>query len=310
MISRLGRYARQRKKRLIAVVAVLTIAYCSTCLFLFLRQRHLIYRPAPDFSLHPDAPAFNLPYEDVWMPIANSSDTLHGWWIPAPTPQESFAPLSNEPQRILTRPKVMLYLCGVGRNMGDYNYLARVSAFRQLGFSVLVFDYRGYGRSKGDFPTEAQLYQDSQAAWDYLRTVRQIPAEDIVIYGESLGGAIALDLAIRNPTAAGLIMQSSFTSMAKVIQSRPLLNLFPIDQLLTERFDSLTKLRVLRIPVLFLHGSADSVVPAEMSQRLYTAAPNPKQVLFIAGADHVRIYQPGNQSYLKAIQKFVMQLSK
>jgi alpha/beta superfamily hydrolase len=69
--------------------------------------------------------------------------------------------------------------------MGTTNYLARVSAFRQLGFSVLVFDYRGYGLSKGDFPNESQVYQDSQAAWQYLRDVRQIPPEQIFIYGES-----------------------------------------------------------------------------------------------------------------------------
>jgi uncharacterized protein len=199
----------------------------------------------------------------------------------------------------------MLYLCGVGRNMGDYNYLARVSAFRQLGFSVLVFDYRGYGLSQGNFPTESQVYQDSQAAWNYLRSVRQIPPEQIVIYGESLGGAIALDLAVKHPETGGLIMQSSFTSMAEAIGHRKPLQLFPIQLLLTEQFDSLSRVRSLRVPVLFLHGSEDSVVPAEMSQRLYAAAPEPKQLFLIAEADHVKIYQPGERSYLRAIQRFV-----
>ncbi|WP_316435656.1 alpha/beta fold hydrolase [Leptolyngbya sp. NK1-12] len=255
--------------------------------------------------MRPDASDFNLPYKDVWIPITNSQAQLHGWWIPAPTKQENFFLLPNEPTNILSSSKVMLYLCGVGRNMGDYNYLARVSAFRQLGFSVLVFDYRGYGLSKGDFPNELQVYQDSQAAWNYLRTVRQIPPEQIFIYGESLGGAIALDLAVRHPEAGGLIMQSSFTSMAEVIRRRNFLQIFPVGLLLTEQFDSLSKIRSLRVPVLFLHGSADSVVPSEMSQRLYNAAPEPKQLFVISGADHVRIYQPGEQSYLKAIQRFV-----
>lgn len=255
--------------------------------------------------MRPDAPAFNLPYEDVWIPIAGSQARLHGWWIPAPTPGKASILLPDEPSNILTTPRVMLYLCGVGRNMGDYNYLARVSAFRQLGFSVLVFDYRGYGLSQGAFPSEFQLYRDSQAAWDYLRSVRQIAAEQIVIYGESLGGAIALDLAIRHPDAAGLIMQSAFTSMTEVIQQRSPFQFFPIHWLLTERFDSLAKIRSLQVPVLFLHGSADSVVPPAMSQRLYDAAPEPKQWFLISGADHVRIYQPGNRSYLKAIQQFI-----
>ncbi|HEY9738438.1 MAG TPA: alpha/beta fold hydrolase, partial [Trichocoleus sp.] len=199
----------------------------------------------------------------------------------------------------------VLYLCGVGRNMGDYNYLARVAAFRQLGFSVLVFDYRGYGRSGGSFPSEQQVYEDGRAAWNYLRHERGIPAEQIVIYGESMGGAIALDLAVKHPEAAGLIMQSSFTSMAEAIRSRPFLKLVPINWILTEQFDSLAKIQSLQMPVLFLHGTEDSVVPAVMSQQLYAAAPEPKQLFLIAGGDHVRIYQPGDQSYLKAIQKFI-----
>jgi hypothetical protein len=126
-----------------------------------------------------------------------------------------------------------------------------------------------------------------------------------LIYGESLGGAISLDLAIRHPEAGGLIMQSSFTSMLEAIGHRKVLQIFPVGLLLTEQFDSLSKVRSLRVPVLFLHGSADSVVPSEMSQRLYDAAPEPKQLLIISGADHVRIYQPGEQSYLKAIQRFI-----
>jgi len=305
VISKLNKNFQKWKRLLTVVTAVLALAYLSTCLFLLVRQRYLIYRPAPELSLRPDASEFNLPYEDIWIPISGSQARLHSWWIPSPTKQENFAPLTDEPTNILASPKVMLYLCGVGRNMGDYNYLARVSAFRQLGFSVLVFDYRGYGLSQGDFPNESQVYQDSQAAWQYLRSVRQIPSEQIFIYGESLGGAIALDLAIRHPQAGGLIMQSSFTSMAEAVRHRAFLQIFPINFLLSERFDSLSKIQSLKVPVLFLHGESDSVVPSEMSQRLYDAAPEPKQLFIISGADHVRIYQPGEQSYLKAIQKFV-----
>lgn len=253
----------------------------------------------------PNSLDFKLPYQDVWIPIAGSQERLNGWWIPASSQQEKFIPLPNEPANILTSPKVILYLCGVGRNMGDYNYLARMSAFRQLGFSVLAFDYRGYGLSEGDFPNELQVYEDSQAAWNYLRKAYQIPPDQILIYGESLGGAIALDLAVKHPEASGLIMQSTFTSMAEVIKHKSFLRIFPIRLLLTERFDSLSKIRSLQIPVLFLHGNADSVVPYEMSQRLYNFAFEPKQLFIISGADHVRIYKSGENSYLKAIQKFI-----
>lgn len=304
MIFRLNRTSK-KWQRFLLVAMLLLLAYFSICLWLFLRQRELIYRPNSQLAMLPSASAFNLPYQDVWIPIAHSQSRLHAWWIPAPSRQEKFALLPNEPTNILTAPKTMLYLCGVGRNMGDYNYLARVSAFRQLGFSVLVFDYRGYGLSQGSFPHELQVYEDSQAAWNYLRDTRRIPSEQIVIYGESLGGAIALDLAIKHPDAGGLIMQSSFTSMAEVIQHRKVLQIFPIDLLLTEQFNSLSKMRSLHIPVLFLHGQGDSVVPFAMSQQLYNAAAEPKQLFLIPDADHVRIYQPGNYSYLKAIQQFV-----
>ena len=292
------------------IVGICGFAYLSVCLFLLLRQRHLIYRPQSVFSMLPSASAFNLSYEDVWIPILNSKERLHGWWIPSASLQALFSVIPNEPTQILKTPKVMLYLCGVGRSMGDYNYLARVAAFRQLGFSVLVCDYRGYGRSEGGFPNESQLYEDSQAAWNYLRFVRHIPPDQILIYGEFLGGAIALDLAVKHPEASGLIMQSAFTSMSDVIRHKAVAQMFPIEQLLTERFDSRSKVRSLHVPVLFLHGSNDSVVPAEMSQQLYAAAPEPKQLLLISGAEHVKIYQPGDQSYLRAIQRFVELLER
>ncbi len=100
-------------------------------------------------------------------------------------------------------------------------------------------------------------------------------------------------------------MQSSFTSMVEMVEYKGFLRFFPVRWLLTERFDSLSKLRSLHNPVLFLHGTADSVVTPEMSQRLYDAAPVPKQLFFSSGAEHVRLYQPGTQSYLRAIQQFV-----
>ena len=205
-------------------------------------------------------------------------------------------------------PKIILYLCGVGGNIGDYNYLARASAFRQLGFSVLMFDYRGYGLSQGSFPSEAQLYADSEAAWNYLRNNRHISADQILVYGESLGGAIAINLAVQHPEAGGLIVQSSFKSMAAVINRRSMAKFLPVNRMLSERFDSHTKVSALQMPVLFLHGSEDTVVSAEMSQQLYALAPEPKQLFLIAGAEHVRLYQPGAHSYLRGIQSFIKTL--
>jgi len=119
-------------------VAIALSGYVTACLFLYFWQRQLIYRTNPELSLLPSAPDFEMPYEDVWITIAD--DTINGWWIPADETQR-FKVLEDEPAHVLTQPKVMLYLCGVGNNMGDYNNLSRIAAFRQLGFSVFVFDY-------------------------------------------------------------------------------------------------------------------------------------------------------------------------
>ncbi|BAY75278.1 hypothetical protein NIES25_16960 [Nostoc linckia NIES-25] len=283
----------------------MAIAYISICLFLFFRQRHFIFRPTAQILTLPSSPDFLLPYEDVRLTITNSSEYIHAWWVPAPSPKEKLTVIPNEPVRILKSPKVFLYFCGAAGNKGYYNHVARLQAMRQLGFSVLAIDYRGFGSSKGSFPSESQIYQDSQIAWDYLVKIRHIPPEQIFIYGESLGGAVAIDLAVKHPEARGLIVQSSFTSMAEEIKHKNWLWMFPVDLLVTQKFDSILKVRFLRLPVLFIHGTADSVVPSYMSQQLYDNAPEPKQILLIPEAEHFRIYQPGSNSYLQAIQKFM-----
>jgi alpha-beta hydrolase superfamily lysophospholipase len=121
-------------------------------------------------------------------------ERIHVWWIAA------------QPDA-----KVLLYLHGNGINMGAA--VANAHQFHQLGFSVLLIDYRGYGRSEGSFPTETRVYQDAVTAWDYLVKQRQIQPSQIFLFGHSLGGAIAIDLAVQHPDAAGLIVESSFTSM-------------------------------------------------------------------------------------------------
>ncbi|AFZ25114.1 alpha/beta superfamily hydrolase [Cylindrospermum stagnale PCC 7417] len=294
-----------KRKQLLICIGILAIAYSSACLLLFLRQRYVIFRPSSQFLTLPSSPDFQLPYQDERISIAGSSEYIHGWWIAAPTPQEKLSAIPNEPTRVLTSPKVILYFCGAAGNKGYYNHVARLQGLRQLGFSVLVIDYRGFGSSQGNFPSESQLYQDSQIAWDYLVRVRRIPPEQIVIYGESLGGAVAINLAIQHSEASALIIQSSFTSMAEEIKHRNWLWMFPVDLLLTQRFDSISKVSSLRLPVLFIHGTADSVVPSYMSQQLYNAAPEPKQLFLIPGGEHFRIYQPGRNSYFQAIQKFI-----
>lgn len=301
-------YQRHFKQQFIkGLFIALAFSYLLICFFLYLRQDFIIYRANQHISSSsPGDNDFQLNYQNIWIRVPNSNFRIHGWWFDAPDVINPVVAIPNEPTNILTTPKTMLYLCGRGGSKTHYNNLARIKGFQQLGFSVLAIDYRGYGLSEGVLPNETRLYEDSQAAWNYLTKNRKILPQDIFIYGESLGGAIAIDLALKQPNAAGLIVQSSFTTMAKQIsQLRPSLKIFPLELIVNQRFDSLEKVRSLSIPVLFLHGTADKIVDSQMSQQLFDAAPEPKTLFYIPGAKHLRLYKPGKHSYLEAIKDFV-----
>ncbi|MEG3840516.1 alpha/beta fold hydrolase [Microcoleus sp. herbarium14] len=267
-----------RLKLLFLIGKILAIAYIASSILLFVLQTRFIFQPTAIVQKTPDA--FNIAYEEVWLPITNKSgkiEKLHGWWIPAQSP----------PQPPLVRgefKQVLLYLHGRGFNIGaNINQSYR---FQQLGFSVLLIDYRGYGRSQGSFPNELQVYEDAETAYNYLVKQRQLSPSQVLLYGHSMGGTVAVELAIKHPEAAGLIVQSSFTSMADMVKKYPLMRIFPLWLLLTQKFDSISKVRSLRMPVLFVHGTADPLIPAAMSQKLYAAAPEPKQILLVPNAKH------------------------
>ena len=270
---------------------VIAIAYIAACLFLYLRQTYFIFKPPTVIRTKPTA--FNLDYQDVWLPIETASDKssyIHGWWIPAATPEAG----------------VWLFLHGNGSTIGDE--VKRPFWFHKLGFSTLMIDYRGYGRSKGKFPTESSVYEDVEAALNYLTQVRKIPPEKIFVYGHSLGGAIGIDLAQQHPEIAGLVVEGSFTSMRSMVNH--LYNhflIFPVDLLLHQRFDSLSKVRSLQIPLLFIHGTGDRLVPAQMSEMLFEAATEPKRLLLVPEAGHHDVGELGGAQYFQALEWLVEQ---
>jgi uncharacterized protein len=289
----------------LVILGVSSIGYASFCAYLYLNQGQILYSPRRDLFRLPSDPKLKLSYEELLIPV-NNRDNLHGWWLPAPTSSELPA-ISQEPSKILTSPKVLLFFYGRAGNKSSV--LFRLQALRQLGFSILVVDYRGYGASGGKFPAELQIYEDAELAWQYLTKSRQIKPSDIVIYGESMGGAVAIDLASKHPDAFALIAQSTFTTMADAARQDPLLRWLPIESLLTNRFRSIDKLRNLKIPVLFIHGDNDEVVAVSMSERLHRAAAAPKQLHIIPGGGHHAIYKP-ESSYLRAISQFIGSASR
>jgi pimeloyl-ACP methyl ester carboxylesterase len=270
---------------------IAAIAYLSICLFLLAKQTRFIFFPSSIIEMTPEY--FQLPYEDVWLPVEVSSgkvERMHAWWIPSKQPKS----------------KVLLYLHGNGVNIGAN--VAHAHRFHQLGFSVLLIDYRGYGRSEGNFPNEMSVYQDAETAWNYLVEQKQILPNQIFLYGHSLGGAVAIDLAIKQPEAAGLIVEGTFTSVREVIDYRKVFRKFPIDLILTQRFESIKKIPKLQMPILIIHGTGDSTIPSFMSQKLYAVAPEPKQLILVPGAEHNELAKVAGLKYLQWIESFVQQV--
>lgn len=280
-------------------VAIGLVLYLVACGYLYLRQTHLIFRPVRQLDVTPAD--FERPFQEVWLSVSSSvsnlasssvspqgtSDRIHGWWLPAAQPDAN----------------VLLYLHGNASNLSAN--AEHASRLNRLGFSVLIIDYRGYGKSDGDVPTEQGVYLDAQTAWNYLTQVRQIPPEKIFIYGHSLGGAIAIQLASQTPQAAGLIVESSFTSMTAVIRRTAAYNIFPIELILTQKFDSIDRVPALKMPVLFIHGGQDDDVPTDMSAALYQAAPNPKFLYIVPQAGHSNTASIGGEEYLRVVREFV-----
>ena len=265
---------------------ILAIAYLSACLYLFLEQKRFIFFPSTAIATTPAD--FNLVYQEVWLPVetkAGKVERIHGWWIPG----------KGE--------KTLLYLHGNGINIGAN--VADAYRFHQLGFSVLLIDYRGYGRSEGNFPTETAVYQDAETAWYYLVKERKIAAKDIFVYGHSLGGAIAINLVVKYPDAAGLIVQSSFTSMRQMVDRMGYYRIFPSRLILHQKFDSIQKVASLKIPVLFIHGVADEMIPYQMSEKLFAAAPEPKQLFLAPEAGHNNVAEVTGEKYSQIIRDFV-----
>jgi len=260
-----------RLKQLFLIGKIVAIAYIASCILIFILQTRFIFLPTAIVQKTPDA--FNISYEEVWLPITNNSgkiEKLHGWWIPG-----KYSVKSTE---------VLLYLHGRGLNIGaNINQSYR---FQQLGFSVLLIDYRGYGRSQGSFPNESQVYEDAETAYNYLVKQRQLSPSQILLYGHSLGGAVAIELAIKYPKSAGLIVQSSFASMADMVENYAFMRIFPVRALLTQKFNSIAKVRSLQMPVLFVHGTADPFIPAAMTKKLYAGSPQPKKFLLVPNAKH------------------------
>ena len=266
---------------LLVVVAVLAAPVALLWAF----QRRLLYLPAPQTV--PPAASVLPGAEEVAFETADGL-RLQGWFVPAAargtgpgagavdSPAQPLPPAEGSG---VAGPAVVVFN-GNGGNRSLRAPLA--AALARMGLHVLLFDYRGYGSNPGH-PTEEGLAADARAALDWLAARPEVDPARVVYFGESLGAAVALRLAVERPPAA-LVLRSPFASLAEV--GRLHYPLLPVSLLLRDRYDSAALAGRLAAPLLVLAGARDRIVPAEHSRRLFAAAPQPKRLAVLDGADH------------------------
>jgi fermentation-respiration switch protein FrsA (DUF1100 family) len=246
-------------------VAGVVLVYAGMLAVLLLLEDRLVFRPAPAGVYWRQPP--NDRVLDVDLRSADGT-ALHAWWCPT----EGWGPEQG----------ALLYCHGNGGNVSGYSRLITRWQQGPMHQALLLVDYPGYGRSEGR-PSEAGCYAAADAAYDWLTSVQEVPARRVLIYGESLGGGVAVELASRRDHR-GLILEKTFTSIPDVAVH--LVPLLPGRWVVRNRFDNVSRIGQCRRPVFIAHGTADGTVPFEQGQILFAAANEPKQFLRMEGYRH------------------------
>ncbi len=257
------------------ILALLAVLYASVRYF----EWSNFYVPRREWLANPGL--FGLEYEDVTF-ISEDGRVLSGWWVPHPAARGA-----------------LIYCHGNACNIGD---LADVIAtLRRLRLHLFVFDYRGYGKSRG-IPTEQGTYRDARAAYEVVRA-RYEDAESppVLAYGHSLGGPVALQLALDKPVR-GVITEGAFSSSLDI--GRLLYPGLPLRHLLHFKYDAAEKAAAVRVPKLFAHSPDDRIIPYELGQKLYHAAAEPKTFVLLKG-DHSDNDWTRNPEAWSALEAFV-----
>jgi len=246
-------------KMLFNLAVTILSVYLLFLLLIFLLQSHLLYFPKVEKNISVTPEQLGYSFESVRFKTADS-ETLHGWFIPAPDDAIG----------------TVLFFHGNAGNIA--HRLGYLPMFRQLKLNVFIFDYRGYGQSSGS-PTEAGTYADALAAWQYLTETEGIPSSTIILYGESLGGAIAAWLAAQKH-AALLILSSVFTSVPDLAQT--IYPFLPVRWISRFEYNTLEYLKSIDCPVFIAHSPHDEIVPFSHGVRLFETVNTPKQFLSLA----------------------------
>lgn len=262
----------------------MALALLAGCATLDQKQREWIFQPNTAVPQIAEPRADGL--EDVWITHRPQHDgpevRLHALWLPN---ARADAP-------------VLLYLHGARRNIEGSTF--RIRNMQALGFSVLAVDYRGFGQSTAELPSETSVLEDARAAWDWI--AREQPGRPRYIFGHSLGGAIAVQLAAEVNDARGLIVEGTFTSIPDVFRSFRW-GWLPLTPLITQRFDSARRIADVRVPVLVVHGANDGLIKPELGRALYEKAVAPKRFVLVEGGTHYSTNGVGQALYRDALRE-------
>ena len=261
-----------------SLLVILVSVWVLLSLLLYINQPKYVYFPYRELVATPqDA---GLTYDEVHLTTADDIG-IHGWFVPHEQPRAT-----------------LLFLHGNGGNIS--HRLEKLAMYHQLGLAVFIIDYRGYGLSTGT-PSEEGTYQDAEAAWSYLTRDRGITDQNIIFYGESLGGAVAAWLAARHQPGA-VILESSFTSI--IDMGRHYYPYLPIRWISRFKYPTLDLIKQVHVPLLIIHSPTDDIVPYTQGQKLFEAANGPKSFLEITG-DHNNGFLESNGLYVNGIDKFI-----
>ncbi len=260
---------------------IIVIGYGVLIAYVYFNQANLLYLPnLPSRELMANPTLAMLPYEDVQL-VTEDNVNLHGWFIPA-----------NEARA------TVLFFHG---NAGNISHrLDTLKIFYHLGLNTLIIDYRGYGQSEGK-PTEQGTYRDADAAWKYLTKQRNIPAKEIILFGRSVGGAVAAELASRKQPAA-LILESTFTSVADI--AADIYPFLPVRWISNLDYNTRDRLATINSPVLVVHSKEDDIIPYKHGKALFAAANKPKQLLTLKGGHNDGFYVSGRR-YTEGLNIFL-----
>lgn len=271
------------KRWTLAALATTVVAFTLGCATIEERQRAWIFQPSDRSWGGSASEAVGM--QDVWIDfdseVTNAPARLHGLWLPADHAAAS---------------PVLLYLHGARWNVEGS--APRIRRMQELGFSVLAIDYRGFGKSTAGLPSEDMAYEDARKAWDWLAA--RYPQRPRYIFGHSLGGAIAIDLAAKVPDERGTIVEGAFTSIPDVASSMKW-GWLPIGALITQRFDSVHKVGKLGSPLLVVHGDSDNLINVELGRKLYEAAQGKKRFVLVEGGSHFSTMAVGLPQYRQAL---------